>query len=84
MREGGPGKPIRSKEVGFLLVETIDLVKVEGPREWRKPTHDDFQPRSAWSPFDAGTEAMKGINPNLVAHHTQAFHGLFDGLVGLS
>lgn len=27
---------------------------------------------------------MKGINPNTVVHRTQALHGLFDGLVGLS
>lgn len=50
------------------------------PREWRTPTHEDFQPSNAWSPFNAATEGMKGINPNTVAHRTQALHGLFDGL----
>ncbi len=32
----------------------------------------------------AATEVMKGINPNTIVHRTQALHGLFDGLVGLS
>lgn len=53
-------------------------------REWRMPTHEDFQAWNAWSPFNAATEWMKGINPNTVAHRTQALHGLFDGMVGLS
>ena len=53
-------------------------------QEWRTPSHEDFRPRNAWSLFNAATEVMKGINPNTVVHRTQALHGLFDGLVGLS
>lgn len=53
-------------------------------QEWRTPSHEDFTPRNAWSLFNAATEVMKGINPNIVVHRTQALHGLFDGLVGLS
>ena len=52
--------------------------------EWREPSHDDFQPRNAWSLFNAFTEASKGINPATLVNRTQALHGLFDGLVGLS
>jgi len=52
--------------------------------EWREPQHEVFQPRNAWSLFNAATEAMKGVNPNTVVRRTQALHGLFDGLVGLS
>ena len=57
-----------------------------------------FRPRNAWSlfnvqrstfnvqrsTFNAATECMKGTNPNVVMNRTQALHGLFDGLVGLS
>ena len=53
-------------------------------QEWRKPSHVDFLPRNAWSLFNACTEAMKGINPNTMVNRSQALHGLFDGLVGLS
>lgn len=52
--------------------------------EWREPSHDAFAPRNAWSLFNAFTEASKGINPHTVVNRTQALHGLFDGVVGLS
>ena len=52
--------------------------------EWREPEHDDFRPRNAWSLFNACTEVFKGINPHTVVNRSQALHGLFDGLVGLS
>ncbi|MCB1087502.1 MAG: hypothetical protein KDM63_10690 [Verrucomicrobiae bacterium] len=53
-------------------------------QEWRRPSHEDFGPRNAWSLFNAATEAMKSINPHTVVGRTQALHGLFDGLVGMS
>lgn len=53
--------------------------------DWGRMTCEmDFQPRNAWSLFNAATEAMKGINPNTVVNRTQGLHGLFDSLVGLS
>lgn len=52
--------------------------------EWREPRHGEFRPRTAWSLFNAATEVMKGVNPHTVVKRTQALHGLFDGLVGLS
>lgn len=71
---------IKATDCGAITPSQIpDVLK-----EWRTPTHEDFQPRNAWSLFNAATEVMKGINPNTVVHRTQALHGLFDGLVGLS
>lgn len=52
--------------------------------EWRKPSHEEFATRDAWSLFNAFTEVSKGINPNTMVNRTQALHGLFDGLVGLN
>ena len=52
--------------------------------EWREPEHDGFRPRNAWSLSNASTEVLKGINPHTVVNRSQALHGLFDGLVGLS
>ena len=51
---------------------------------WRKPEHEEFAPRNAWSLFNAFTEAQKGLNPAALVARTQALHGLFDGLVGLN
>ncbi len=53
-------------------------------QEWRHPRHDEFAPRNAWSLFNAATEVMKGANANTLVARSQALHGLFDGLVGLS
>lgn len=52
--------------------------------EWRKPRHQEFEPRNAWSLFNACTEVLKGANPYAVVARSQALHGLFDGVVGLS
>ncbi|MCB1085491.1 MAG: DUF932 domain-containing protein [Verrucomicrobiae bacterium] len=71
---------IKATDCGAILPSQIPDVL----REWRTPTHEAFQPRNAWSLFNAATEVMKGGNPNTVVHRTQALHGLFDGLVGLS
>ncbi|MDF1813143.1 MAG: DUF932 domain-containing protein [Verrucomicrobiales bacterium] len=53
-------------------------------QEWRHSEHEEFHPRNAWSLFNACTETFKGINPHTVVNRSQALHGLFDGLVGLS
>lgn len=53
-------------------------------REWREPSHEAFQPRNAWSLFNAFTEVYKTINPHTSLRRGQALHGLFDGLVGLN
>jgi hypothetical protein len=50
-------------------------------REWHTPQHPEFQPRTAWSLFNAFTEALKGGLAALPAR-TQALHGLMDKVVG--
>ncbi len=30
---------------------------------WEKPEHEEFQPRTAWSLFNAFTEVQKGLSP---------------------
>lgn len=46
---------------------------------WRQPEHREFQPRNAWSLFNAFTETYKGCNPVTVVARSEALHGLFDG-----
>jgi hypothetical protein len=73
-----------------LVIKAVDCRAItptqvpEVLHQWREPEHADFQPRNAWSLFNACTEVFKGINPHTVVNRSQALHGLFDGLVGLS
>ena len=84
------GRRITNPQAHDLVIKATDCQAITPSQipavlqEWRKPSHDDFLPRNAWSLFNAATEAMKGINPNTIVNRTQALHGLFDGLVGLS
>ena len=50
---------------------------------WRKPEHEEFHPRNAWSLFNAFTEVFKEINPHTAITRGDALHGLFDGAVAL-
>ena len=71
---------VRALDCGAIVTSQIPSV-IE---EWRRPSHDAFAPRNAWSLFNAFTEASKGSNPHTVVNRTQALHGLMDGVVGLS
>ena len=46
-------------------------------REWLEPVHDEFKPRSAWSLYNAATEALKSCPPNSILERHLALHGLF-------
>ena len=52
-------------------------------REWRKPSHEEFALRNAWSLFNAVTEIHKGLNPHAILARGQAPHGLFNQLGGV-
>lgn len=51
--------------------------------EWRNPSHEDFQPRTVWSLFNAVTEVIKGTNLEALPRRTEALHGLADQFAGL-
>ena len=70
---------IRGCDVGVCPNKLIPRVL----HEWREPRHEAFQPRNAWSFFNAATEALKG---NLIElpRRTEALHGLLDNHVGLA
>jgi hypothetical protein len=73
-----------------LIVRAIDcraITATQLPKvveEWRKPRFPDFEPRTAWSLFNAFTEIHKRTNPHTAVARTQALHGLFDSLAGLN
>ena len=39
--------------------------------DWRKPRHEAFEPRTAWSLFNCFTETMKGLSIFHLAPRTQ-------------
>jgi len=44
---------------------------------WDKPRHPEFQPRTAWSLYNAFTEVMKTRSPRLQMEGTLKLHRLF-------
>ena len=73
-----------------LVIRAVDCDAVtttqvpEVLREWRTPSHEAFEPRNAWSLFNAFTEIYKTMNPHTTLQRGEALHGLFDGVVGLN
>jgi len=53
-------------------------------KEWRTPSYPDFEPRNAWSLFNAFTEVHKTVNPHTALRRGEALYGLFDGLAGVN
>jgi len=70
---------IRALDIGVIGCRAV--LPVLG--QWREPVHEAFAPRTAWSCFNAFTEAMKGDNLQILPKRTEALHGLFDGYCGL-
>lgn len=65
---------VRSLDAGAITLTRIpDVVS-----EWRKPTHEEFAPRTAWSLFNAFTEVMKDNSLFQLPKRTTALHALFD------
>ena len=69
---------IRAVDVGACTNRMIPQVL----KEWREPSHPEFQDRTAWSLFNGFTEILKGNLPEL-PKRTEVLHGLFDAHVGL-
>lgn len=87
------GREITDLEAHDLLVRSVDakalpITRLPGVvEEWRKPSHDEFKPRTAWSLFNAYTEVFKGnkgTSADRMSARTIPLHGLFDNLCGLT
>jgi hypothetical protein len=46
-------------------------------KEWNEPKHEEFEPRNAWSMFNAFTEVMKTA-PRQLPKRTITLHRVFD------
>jgi len=52
--------------------------------QWRRPEHEEFASRNAFSLWDAFTEVFKGINPHTALRRGEALHGLFAAETGVA
>jgi hypothetical protein len=97
LRESQLTRITRYKEVEIndqrahdIIVRALDH-NIIGPlrlpavvEQWRKPAHEDFQPRNVWSLFNAFTAVLKGTNLTELPNRTTSLHGLMDLMVGLN
>lgn len=73
-----------------LVVRALDAKIISPPkvgdvlREWREPSHEEFEPRTGWSLFNAFTEVLKGYQIDSIWKRSQPLHGLFDSACGLN
>jgi hypothetical protein len=68
---------LRAYERGILGAHQLPKVI----REWRNPSHEEFEPRTVWSLFNAFTSALKEravLQPYAFAVQTMQLNGLLD------
>ena len=87
--EAYKAKPVNNLEAHDLVVRAVDAGALSVTKlpavlqEWRKPRHQEFEPRTAWSLFNGFTQTMKADSVATLARRTMPLHGLFDVLAGL-
>jgi hypothetical protein len=73
-----------------IIIRAVDCAAITPAQipdvlmQWRKPEHESFEPRNAWSLFNAFTEVHKAVNPHTALRRGEALHGLFDAEVALA
>jgi len=80
---------VSDREAHDTIIRALDCKVVPSSKieqvvaEWRKPSHPEFNPRTAWSLFNSFTEILKG-NAQYALRRTQALHGLLDTVCGIA
>ena len=79
------------RDFGKLIVNAIEqrvvpVTKVPNViTEWRRPTHDEFADRNAWSLFNAFTETFTEVGRSSdLMKRNHALHGMMDNFCGLA
>ena len=81
---------ITNKRAHDIIIRAVDCAAItpaqipEVLMQWRKHDHEAFEPRNAWSLFNAFTEAHKTVNPHTALRRGEALHGLFDAETGVA
>ena len=70
---------IRAVDVGAVPVTKLPYVI----KEWRKPSHDEFGPRTAWSLFNGFTDGYRELGAITTLRRSLPLHGLFDQFCGI-
>jgi len=77
-------------EVNDTIIQALDSRAICASKipavlsEWRRPSHEEFEARTAWSLFNAFTEVYKTHNTvSTTLQRSQKLHGLIDGVCGL-
>ena len=66
---------VKALDAGATLPRRVPQVL----EEWRKPRHEEFEPRNAWSLFNAFTESMKSAGDiGTHVNRTNRLHRVFD------
>lgn len=71
---------IRALDAGACTTTQIPQIL----SQWRTPNHPEFQPRTAWSLFNAFTEVAKGGSLVALPNRTTRLHALMDTECGLN
>ena len=77
----------RAHDIVIRAVDCAAITPAQIPdvlMQWRKPEHEAFEPRNAWSLFNAFTEVFKTVTPHTALRRGEALHGLFDAEVALA
>ena len=81
---------LSDRDAHDLIVRAVDTTAVQPSqiipllKEWRKPQHEEFEPRNAWSLFNCVTEIQKGTAIWKRPRAGYALHGLLDNYAGLA
>ena len=90
MRDGNNMETCWLKEFDELEACSLDaqiITATQMPKvlaDWRKPRHEAFEPRTAWSLFNCYTEVLKSQSLFRLAPRTQALHALLDQFAGVN
>jgi hypothetical protein len=68
---------IRALDAKVIGIGRIDAVL----EDWRKPRHEEFQPRNQWSMFNAFTETLKTYCADAMLDRSQRLHSIFAAAV---
>mgnify|MGYP003610685631 CR=1 FL=1 len=80
---------VSDRQAHDIIIRAVDCAAITPAQipgvlsQWRRPDHEAFATRNAWSLFNAFTEVHKGINPHTALRRGEALHGLFDSAVAL-
>lgn len=77
----------RAHDIIIRAVDCAAITPAQIPSvldQWRRPEHEVFAARNAWSLFNAFTEVYKTVNPHTALRRGEALHGLFDAETGVA